>query len=459
MRNSDDPCHIPGTWAVVDRFNVNLPFQWRWKYFLSHFHGDHYTKLSATWRAGVIYCSPETAALVIKVLFVKPSFVTCLSLNTPHMIACPSVTEKNETLRRVNKFSVTLIDANHCPGAVMFLFELPDGKRYLHTGDFRYQQSMMENVAISRGPIDGLFLDTTYANPSIFFPEQAHVIQRVVSLVSQRICEDSIEGDLKGQSIRTLFLIGAYNIGREKIFLALGESLKLKVYVDRSRTKYIDCLRLSSDQRNTFTCDIKSPVHIVPMNFCGTVWPYFRPNLNSIKAYMEKHGLFMHFKRVLGVMPTGWANGSDWNKRHDTFSSGVFEVRLVPYSEHSSLSELKNFVQNLRPKRIIPTVYASPKQRTDILNLLNGNSDKIIQASKQILLDFLVKENALSKRTAGQELDGPDSKKKAIEASDYDSPIKDVSNCAKSTTVKMKKTRQVKITSFFRAVQATNVQQ
>jgi Cft2 family RNA processing exonuclease len=41
-------------------------------------------------------------------------------------------------LTPIKKILVTLFDANHCPGSVMFLVE-GDGKTILYTGDIRGQ--------------------------------------------------------------------------------------------------------------------------------------------------------------------------------------------------------------------------------------------------------------------------------------------------------------------------------
>lgn len=45
---------------------------------------------------------------------------------------------------------ITLVTANHCPGAVQFCFELPCGNRYLHCGDARYCSDMQHDQALQR---------------------------------------------------------------------------------------------------------------------------------------------------------------------------------------------------------------------------------------------------------------------------------------------------------------------
>lgn len=68
---------------------------------------------------------------------------------------------------------MTLIDANHCPGAAQLLFELPDGRRYIHCGDMRYSPKLLDNPHLARfRNTDGVFLDTTYAHPRHAFPAQ-----------------------------------------------------------------------------------------------------------------------------------------------------------------------------------------------------------------------------------------------------------------------------------------------
>ncbi|PQQ10934.1 DNA ligase 6 isoform X5 [Prunus yedoensis var. nudiflora] len=79
-------------------------------YFLSHFHSDHYGGLSPNWAKGIVFCSQTTARLLNEVLKVSSLFVVALPLDEAVVI---------------DGCEVVLIDANHCPGAVQFLFKVP----------------------------------------------------------------------------------------------------------------------------------------------------------------------------------------------------------------------------------------------------------------------------------------------------------------------------------------------
>ena len=66
--------------------------------------------LNRAFSSGVIYCSPITATLLTKDMGMPAERVIPLPVDTPIVI---------------DGVSVTLMDANHCPGACMMLFKVP----------------------------------------------------------------------------------------------------------------------------------------------------------------------------------------------------------------------------------------------------------------------------------------------------------------------------------------------
>ena len=82
-------------------------------------------------------------------LKLSPNFSSCiqnvskveLELDNPFLV---HYTPPRSTIRV--GITVTAIDANHCPGSAMFLFEGSFG-RILYTGDFRWVLRMPVNIA------------------------------------------------------------------------------------------------------------------------------------------------------------------------------------------------------------------------------------------------------------------------------------------------------------------------
>ncbi|KAK7272987.1 hypothetical protein RIF29_14032 [Crotalaria pallida] len=318
---------IPKTRFLVDAFRHSHS-NFSVSYFLSHFHSDHYSGLSSSWSRGIIFCSSTTANLLQHILHIPPAFVVPLPLR--------------QTVE-IDGSEVTLLDANHCPGAVQFLFKIPTGERYVHTGDFRFCKSMILEPSLAAFiGADAVFLDTTYCNPKFVFPSQQESVEYVADVV-EKVRAEFHDNDV-------LFLVATYVIGKEKILLELARRFNKKIHVDARKMEVLRVL--GYEESGVFTEDASgSNIHVVGWNVLGETWPYFRPNFVRMEEIMRERG----YAKVVGFVPTGWTYEVKRN-RFAVKSKDSFEIHLVPYSEHSNYEELREYVKFLRPKRVIPTV-------------------------------------------------------------------------------------------------------
>uniref|UniRef100_A0A0E0DDJ7 DNA repair metallo-beta-lactamase domain-containing protein n=1 Tax=Oryza meridionalis TaxID=40149 RepID=A0A0E0DDJ7_9ORYZ len=243
-------------------------------YFLSHFHHDHYGGLTKKWCHGPIYCTALTARLVKMCLSVNPEYI------------CPLELDKEYVIEGV---SVTLLEANHCPGAALIHFRLGDGKKYLHTGDFRASKSMQLYPLLQRGQINLLYLDTTYCNPKYKFPPKEDVIDFAVRTAKRYLQKEP----------KTLIVVGAYSIGKENVYLAISKALQVPIYTDASRRRILHAFGWS-DLSKMICSDSQS-------------WTFSEETGNQLDL----------------IKPS---------------SRGKITIYGVPYSEHSSFSELREFV-------------------------------------------------------------------------------------------------------------------
>uniref|UniRef100_A0A8B9T299 5' exonuclease Apollo n=1 Tax=Anas platyrhynchos TaxID=8839 RepID=A0A8B9T299_ANAPL len=126
---------LPGTPIAVDFWSVRRAGGAR-LFFLSHMHADHTAGLSSTWRRP-LYCSPLTARLLHHRLQVPRCWIRPLEVGQSHALG--------------EEVTVTLLDANHCPGAVMFLFEGAFGT-ILYTGVYSLgKEALLVKLAVEFG--------------------------------------------------------------------------------------------------------------------------------------------------------------------------------------------------------------------------------------------------------------------------------------------------------------------
>ncbi|KAK1393689.1 Sterile alpha motif domain-containing protein [Heracleum sosnowskyi] len=330
-------CCIPETPFRVDAFKYLRRDCSHW--FLTHFHLDHYQGLTKSFSHGKIYCSSVTAKLVNVKIGISWDNIQILPLNQKISIA---------------GIDVTCFDANHCPGSIIILFEPPNGKAVLHTGDFRFDEEMTRIPALQDCHVDRLILDTTYCDPQYDFPKQEAVIQFVIEAIQAEVFNP-----------KTLFLIGSYTIGKERLYLEVARVLRKKVYINAAKLHVLECLGIPNEDMQWFTTnEQESHIHIVPMWTLAS----FKRLKHISNQYKARYSLIVAFS------PTGWTFGKGKKKSPGRRSQQGTIVRYeVPYSEHSSFTELQEFVKFISPANIVPSVNNhGPESSDNMISLLTS---------------------------------------------------------------------------------------
>ncbi|KAL4918257.1 hypothetical protein BDW62DRAFT_217633 [Aspergillus aurantiobrunneus] len=208
--------------------------------FLSHAHSDHLQGLES-FRAPFIYCSAATRELLLQIekyphrMNFNNGILESRKQHYKHLskllrpIPLNAPTEIDLTPRL--SIRVTLLDANHCTGAVMFLIE-GGGKAILYTGDIRAEPWWVDSLirhpilipyTLGNRRLDKVYLDTTFAHASHTFHSFPTKSEGIAELLRK----------LKPYPEDTVFYFRAWTFGYEGVWVALAAALRSKIHVDR----------------------------------------------------------------------------------------------------------------------------------------------------------------------------------------------------------------------------------
>ncbi|XP_060628579.2 5' exonuclease Apollo [Anolis sagrei] len=293
---------IPGTPIAVDFWSIRKAAQAR-LFFLSHMHTDHTVGLSSTWNRP-IYCSPVTGQILRLKLKVADQWIHPLEVGENHVLALDKIGKETMT--------VTLIDANHCPGSVMFLFEGYFGV-ILYTGDFRYSPNMQQEEALkNKKLINTLYLDNTNCHPSSVLPSRETATEQIKELIRAHPSH--------------LVKIGVYTLGKESLLVELAHEFHTWVVVSPQRLELMHLLELE----DVFTSEEGAGrIHAVDFSEIRQA---------TMISWNQSHP-------TIAILPTS----RQVKINHP-------DAYVVPYSDHSSFQELLEFVAWLKPCSIIPVV-------------------------------------------------------------------------------------------------------
>lgn len=354
---------------AVDAFNYS-PHTSINKYFLTHFHSDHYGGITKKWcyervfKDGddfedeskykkIIFCSTITAKLLSLRFSIDPKFIMPLETNRRYLIqSFDTDVETEDGFIQTDDLTVpglfvTPITANHCPGSVIFLFESLSNngqrQRVLHCGDFRVNREILDhprlltfNIA-NQGDLclDKVYLDTTYMSPSYNFPKQELVCNTVSDmfydliysqgetettdslfttwfgvLKQSRITDFITKRDNQYKKKKFLVLIGTYVIGKERLAISILQRLNncpIYVLTINSRNDKVDLVKSFDDSYLNQVLTSDDLGGSDSECMVHLVPMKIVSSLEELSNYFNHNRYFEKFERCVGLRPTGWS--------------------------------------------------------------------------------------------------------------------------------------------------------
>ncbi|KAK4773528.1 hypothetical protein SAY87_028547 [Trapa incisa] len=304
-------------------------------HFLTHAHRDHSVGIANF--SNRIYSTCLTKSIVLQhfpqldgSLFVNIEVGQSLIIDDPD-----------------GAFTVTAFDANHCPGAVMFLFEGEFGN-VLHTGDCRLTPECLQNLPVkyigSKGKqpifrLDYVFLDCTFAKYAQRMPSKYSAIRQVINCI------------WKHPDAQKIYLTCDL-LGQEEILVEVSRTFGSKIYINKDVHRgFIQSLSLSFPE--IISEDSTSRFHL--FDSFPKLYERAKEKLEEAKANCQPEPLIIR-------PSTQWYACEEYSqadiKIRQKFYEAVkdqFGVWHVCYSMHSSKEELEWAMELLAPKWVAST--------------------------------------------------------------------------------------------------------
>ncbi|WVQ76249.1 hypothetical protein IAR50_005914 [Cryptococcus sp. DSM 104548] len=361
-------------------------------FLLSHTHADHVMGLHSDW-TGTIICSQDSKGMLLNLVpererewlyrnirqLKKRRFEGLMArvgysgFKVDRIKTRPIGVPKQYTIAYANghpvNITITLLDANHCPGSTMFLIT-SSTKAILHTGDVRADSRFIEylkrhpalqefiappstykyaksGIGAGRRVLDRIYLDTAAMLGTGDVSDREPVLQEMVDIMA-RYPQD------------TIFFLNTWCFGWEHVIKEVARFFNEKVHVDSYKS---EIYRSITSDPFLSQCTTQEPT-ATRFHACERF-----VKCTACRRFNEEgEAVYNLDKRIVHVNMVE-VKMAEWDTRRRDFMRVLDRAAMegehwpynidIPIPRHSSLPELQALVKLFKPLNLTPNTVAS----------------------------------------------------------------------------------------------------